>query len=157
MRRGRIGSVDTNIRHSGSESYDQGFVSIAKPQTTQGLLLLKHALRRTCADSASLDAMESASRHKANQIIKKKKDQNLQWHFTCPLFSTPSWATDRAWLFWLASGRPANSRTSVSSPEHACVCIPRWSSALRGCDRKIRKLKERSGSTNFLIDLAVHE
>ena len=60
--------MDTNIRHSGSESYDQGFVSIAKPQTTQGLLLLKHALRRTCADSASLDAMESASRHKANQI-----------------------------------------------------------------------------------------
>ena len=72
MRCGRIGSVDTNIRHSGSESYDQGFVSIAKPQTTQGLLLLKHALRRTCADSASLDAMESASRHKANQIYKKK-------------------------------------------------------------------------------------
>ena len=69
--------MDTNIRHSGSESYDQGFVSIAKPQTTQGLLLLKHALRRTCADSASLDAMESASRHKANQIKKKKKRSEL--------------------------------------------------------------------------------
>ena len=40
-----IGSVDTKIGHSFTEQYDPGLFPNAGSCTTQGLLLLKHALK----------------------------------------------------------------------------------------------------------------
>ena len=44
-------------------------------------LAYEACLKKTCADSASLDAMESASWHR-KPLKKKKKDQKLSEHFT---------------------------------------------------------------------------
>jgi hypothetical protein len=55
-------------------------------------LAYEACLKKTCADSASLDAMISASWHKSHQ---NQKDQKLSKHFTRPLISSHDWAPVR--------------------------------------------------------------
>jgi hypothetical protein len=100
-------------------------------RTTQGLLLLKHALTQ--------------------------RDQNFTGHFTWHCSVHPTGATVELCSSGLASERSTISRYGAVA--RACMCLHHSLElrSMRRCNRAIRSWKERSGSSTTLIDLAVHE
>ena len=106
--------------------------------------------QKTCADSASLDAMESASWHRKPS---KSKRSETQCALHLALISSHDWAPVR----WLRlSTVNYQSLWGRCQSMQAFTPLAELESPYR-CNRTIRSWKERSGSSTCLIGLAVHE
>ena len=111
--------------------------------------------QKTCADSASLDAMESASWHR--KPSKSKKIRNSV--STSP--GTDQFTRLGSSLVLCTAGF-ASVRSTISCYGVDCQNMQAFTpiaslvSPYR-CNRTIRSWKERSGSSTCLIGLAVHE
>jgi hypothetical protein len=106
-----IGPVDTKIGHSCTGTVRPRVISECGTTNNPRPLAYEACLKKTCADSASLDAMESASWHR--KPSKSKKDQKLSEHFTWHCSVHPTGQQKEQCSAGFASGRSTISRYGV--------------------------------------------
>jgi hypothetical protein len=105
-----IGPVDTKSVIPVQEQYDPGLFPNAEPQTTQGLLLMKHALRRL---ALTQQVSMPWNRHHGTESHQNQKDQKLSEHFTWHCSVHPTGQQKEQCSAGFASGRSTISRYGV--------------------------------------------
>ena len=142
-----IGPVDTKIGHSCTGRVRPRVISECGTTNNPRPLAYEACLKKTCADSASLDAMESASWHR--KPSKKKKIRNSV--STSPGTVQYTRLGNRRSNAPLASPQDGLLSVAMGSIARACMRLHplRELGSPRRCNRTIRKLERALGPIHY--------